>query len=285
MLDIPLYCGKRKNILVISGGGMKFFSALGAVSKLIELEIIIKPDIFCGTSCGAILSFLLNINYSIDEIFYFYYHLNFETLLIDNIENIFNDNCFGFFLPDKGMYTVKFLMNKKNINSNINFKQLFELTGSKLIITGTCVNDESVHYFSVDTTPDMKVITALQISISIPFIFTPCRYDNKIWIDGGCINNYPIELFHDKLDDVIGIYLGNNKDVKEMIDSLDSYIFKIFKCIVKGLDYNKIKLYNKNTILIKSIDNISTKWNISKDEKKELFNIGMNSVDDFFSKI
>jgi predicted acylesterase/phospholipase RssA len=58
MLDIPLYCGKRKNILVISGGGMKFFSALWAVSKLIELEIIIKPDIFCGTSVGSIICLL-----------------------------------------------------------------------------------------------------------------------------------------------------------------------------------------------------------------------------------
>ena len=40
MDDIPLYRGKRKNILVISGGGIKGFSALGAVTRLKELEII-----------------------------------------------------------------------------------------------------------------------------------------------------------------------------------------------------------------------------------------------------
>ena len=47
MEDIPLYIGKRKNIIVISGGGLKGFTALGALTRLIELEIIVNPDIYC----------------------------------------------------------------------------------------------------------------------------------------------------------------------------------------------------------------------------------------------
>jgi hypothetical protein len=39
MEEIPIYTGKLKNILIISGGGMKGFCALGAVTKLKELHI------------------------------------------------------------------------------------------------------------------------------------------------------------------------------------------------------------------------------------------------------
>jgi predicted acylesterase/phospholipase RssA len=58
---IPLYQGKRKNILVISGGAMKGFSALGAIKYLIESEIIIYPEIMCGSSVGSIICLLINL--------------------------------------------------------------------------------------------------------------------------------------------------------------------------------------------------------------------------------
>ena len=49
METIPVYKGKNKNILVISGGGTKGLSALGSITALIENEIILFPEIFCGT--------------------------------------------------------------------------------------------------------------------------------------------------------------------------------------------------------------------------------------------
>ena len=41
MENIPLYKGKKKNILVISGGGIKGLAGLGALTSLIENEIIL----------------------------------------------------------------------------------------------------------------------------------------------------------------------------------------------------------------------------------------------------
>ena len=128
----------------------------------------------------------------------------------------------------------------------------------------------------------MEVIKALRISMSIPFIFKPYKYNDKIWVDGGCMNNFPIEIFNDKLNDVIGIYLDNITENNLDIDSYDQYISKIFKCIIKGLDYNKIKLFSKQTIVVKC-KNVSTKWDISKEEKKELFDIGIQAVNNFYN--
>jgi len=278
MDNIPLYEGKRKNILVLSGGGLKFFSVMGAVLALNELEIIDKPDVYCGTSSGAVISLLLNIGYTPEDIFSVFYKVNFENLVIDNIENILDSACFGFIIPDKGINIISLFMKNKQIDSKITFKQLYELTKSKLIIPGTCVNDESVHYFSVDNTPDMEVLLAVRITTAIPIIFTPCEYDNKIWIDGGCINNYPIDLFNNKLTDVVGIYTGDANEVVENFEDIPSYIQKVFKCIMRGLNHNKIKLFEKYTIYINCTKNPSTKWDISKKEKKKLYKLGYDTA-------
>ena len=97
---IPLYIGKRKNILVISGGGMNAVAFLGALTKLKELEIIVNPEIYCGTSAGSILSLLLSIGYSPSSIYYIIENLNFQELIVNEYDNILENTCFGFFSPD-----------------------------------------------------------------------------------------------------------------------------------------------------------------------------------------
>ena len=280
METIPVYKGKNKNILVISGGGTKGLSALGSITALIENEIILFPEIFCGTSVGAVISFLINIGYSPKDIYNVLDTFDFSNFIeyLDP-EDIIFDNEFAFcdikFLTD----LLKEFMRLKNIPRNITFKQLFEKTQSKLIITGTCVNDYNIEYFSVDNYPDMEIFKAVRISISIPFLFKPYKYDNKLWVDGGVMNNYPIEIFKDKLDDVIGINLDDSYEYSEINDPKD-YFISVLKCAYRGLDFNKIKIYEDNTInLIHETRNSS--WGLSKSYKKKLFDYGYNFTIDY----
>jgi NTE family protein len=274
MEDIPIYNGKRKNIVVISGGGVKGLCALGALVKLKELDIIDKPDIYCGTSVGSIIILLLTIGYSALDIYEILLELDFEKLVSSNIENILDDIHLGFNTCEPIIYIINHMMKAKNIKTKITFIELFNIFNTKLIITGTCVNDASIHYFSHELTPNMEVLDAIKISISIPIIFKPYNYNNKLWIDGGCMNNYPIDLFHNKLNDVIGIYLDEHYFNYEYFEDMQSYIYQIFNCIYIGLNYNKIELYKNNTIHIKC-DRLNT-WDLQKEEKIKLYNIGYN---------
>jgi NTE family protein len=251
MEEIPLYKGKTKNILVISGGGLKGFSALGAVKCLMDNQIIFFPEILCGTSVGSIICFLINIGWGPNDMYNILEQLDF-TSMINYVEpdKILFDPCFGIIYPNLIINVIKSFIKKKNISTKITFKQLFELTNSKLIITGTCINDSTITYFSVDNYPDMPIIKALQISISIPFIFKPYKFENKIWVDGGCMNNYPIDLFMDRLDDVIGIYLDHDYSIIKEIPDIQNYFLTIIKCVFRGLNYNKLEIFKKNTIRI-----------------------------------
>ena len=158
------------------------------------------------------------------------------------------------------------------------------MTKKKLIITGTCLNDLSLKYFSYQNDPDMQILKALRITISIPFIFRPYQYNGKLWVDGGVMNNFPIDLFNDKLHDVVGIYLDDIYDNVDGIDEIQDYFLRVFKCVFRGLNYNKIELFKKYFIHIKTPGNHSTNWEITQTDKKMLYDIGYEQTLDYINK-
>lgn len=276
---IPLYQGKRKNILVISGGGLKGLAGLGALTFLTDNDIVVVPEIFAGSSVGSVICFLMNIGYSPKNIYDILLEIDF-TKLIKYVEpeNLLIDPCFGLSSPEPILHVVYSFMKKKNIKKNITFKELFEITQSKLIITGTCINDASINYFSVDSHPNMPILKAIRISISIPFIFRPYLFEGKLWVDGGCMDNFPIDLFADKLDDVVGIYLDDYYESVDDIGEVQDYFYRIFKCVFRGLNCNKIKLYEKYFVHVICTGNHSTNWEISFEDKQNLYNLGYDSA-------
>ena len=273
MNDIPLYKGKSKNIIVISGGGVKGFCILGAIKKLMELNIILNPDTYCGTSVGACISILLLIGYHPDDIYEVLQSIDL-SMLIDYNEDILDDSYIGIVKSDPVMSIISTMLKRKDIDSKITFKELFNKFKKKLIITGVCLNDLSINYFNHETYPNMPVLKAVRISMSIPFIFKPVKFNGKLWVDGGCLNNYPIDFFDDVLDDVIGIYTEDDVSIVEDFDKI-TYGLQVFKCILKGLNIYKKKIYEKYTIVLKpSCD--GQLFNIDDENKKIMFDCGYN---------
>ena len=52
----------------------------------------------------------------------------------------------------------------------------------------------------------MDVLLAIRMSFSIPFVFTPVKYNNNFYVDGSVLNDFPIDLC-DK-DNFIGIFIS-----------------------------------------------------------------------------
>ncbi len=281
MDDIPLYVGKRKNILVLSGGGIKGLATLGALKCLMDNDIIVKPDIICGTSVGSIIALYLAIGYTPLDIYNLLLSIEFSQLITPDIDNFFDETCFGFNSPDPIMYIVSTLLEKKNVNKKITFKELYEKFKTKLIITGTCVNDANPYYFSIDKNPDMQVLKAIRISISIPIFFKPFKFDNKIWIDGACTDNYPIQLFNDKLSDVIGILLDDFNEYIHNFEGVDKYFLRIIKCLNKSIILSKYEKYEKYTINIKCKFDSNINWDVTSYQKKYLWEQGYDAAKKF----
>ncbi len=271
-----------KKILIISGGGLKGLGGLGSLKCLLDNNISKKFEIMAGSSVGAVICFLYNIGYDPKDMYEILEQIDFTKLIkyIDP-DNLLVEPCFGISSPEPILYSIYSFMKKKNINKNLTFAQLHDMTKTTLIITGTCLNDISLKYFSHTSTPNMQILKALRITISIPFIFRPYHYDSKLWVDGAVMNNFPIDLFVDRLNDVIGIYMDDIYENIDEIVEIQDYFIRIFKCVYRSLNYNKIELFKKYIIHIKTDGKQSTNWNITQLEKKQLYDEGYKQTQNY----
>lgn len=261
--------------LVLSGGSMKGIAHIGVLKALEEQNILKNIKIFAGSSIGSVVSALYIFGYTPDE-------LNEFICLLDlkHFRNIDIDNFFQGFGVDDGqnfIMIIEKMMESKDINTHITFSELYKKTNIKLIMTSTCINDKTLHYISHETYPDMPVITGLRMSSSVPFWFVPVKYDNKLFIDGGIMNNYPINLFYECIDRVIGVYLDEIRE-NDNIDNLETFLKSIIECLFEGVSdtligncrAQTIKLYlPKVSMLTATLDN---------ETKIQLFKFGYNET-------
>ena len=68
-------------------------------------------------------------------------------------------------------------------------------------------------YICHKTYPDLSLYKAIRMSISIPFYFTPVEYNGNLYVDGGCVDDFPLHKFKHKIDNVIGILINGNINV------------------------------------------------------------------------
>jgi NTE family protein len=262
--------------LVLSGGGVTALGFLGILKLLYEHDLIKEIEHFIGTSMGAIISYLLTIGFTHNELLEFSKLFNFSKITEDIKLDNFLCN-FGFIDMNNIKIILKNISNVKNIDNDITFIQHYEKTKKKLSITGTCLSDFKLYYFNYENTPDMKIFDAILISCCIPLLFQPIEHDNKCWIDGGIINNFPIDYCDDEIDNTIGIAIKDICFEKCTINpkkDLPDYLSNLFKCLVYSDTVKKLETYDKNTIKYNFDISIMVDFNINSDEILEIFNDG-----------
>lgn len=270
---------KIKKKLILSGGGVKGIAQIGALHSLYNNNILQNIDTFAASSIGAVNATLIVIGYKPIELLEFFSGLNLKNLGDPSFNNLLN--LFGLDDGLKLEFVIKKLIIAKDIDPYITLEELFKKTNKTLIITTVCLNEKRAYYNSHKTNPHIPLIIALRMSISIPLYFVPVLYKNQLFIDGGCIDNYPIQLFNDCLDEVIGIYLSEKRDNTEKIDNIENYLYNTIECLFEGVACNSIKGYEKYTIKIKIEKTNMIDFNIDDNKKRQLFNIGFKTVEDF----
>lgn len=292
---------KEINTLVFSGGGVKGIAYIGVLKYLEEIsksldydkETCNVPNInihtVCGVSIGSIVGLLYVLGYTFQELVKELDNLDLQKLKNFKINNVLKK--YGFDSGLKIINWIESLILKKGYSKRITFKQLYDIKGINLQILASNVNKYKYTIFDAVNTPDLMIKDAIRMSISIPFLFTITKYNDDIHVDGALIGNYPIKLFTDKLDNVLGFKLVSNGELEShnidlRIDSLDSYIYNIMKCFIIQRDKETTlsNIYKEHTIYIET-ENVTNVINfeLTKDEKDELINIGYNSTFRYFN--
>ena len=253
------------NTLCLSGGGVKGISFIGVIKFLEKKKhfTLNKIEKFIGTSIGSILSFLFNIGYNIDEIVEF-------VMIFDFMKFEPDADCAKFFLEygiDNGQKIITalktFLFDKLE-REDITFLELKELTNKELFIIVTNYTKGEEEVFSYKNHPDLSVFVAIRMSFSIPLLFTPVKFNNEYYIDGGLTNNFGIKYCDKETTlGIISISKNNNS-----IDSLYNYITGVCNILVDTLGLNDTKYDTYNFVKINDI--IKNSMNFKMDEKTKL---------------
>lgn len=209
----------KKIGIALSGGGARGLGHIGVLKALEEHGI--KPNVIAGTSAGAVCGALYAAGYSIDTMIKISKKTSFFSLknLLIGKSGLLNMKAFETLIEE-------------HIPGNS-----FEDLKKPLYVAATDIVKAQTVYFSSGT-----LSMAIMASACIPMVYEPIKYQDTYFLDGGILNNFPVEIIEDKCDVLIGSYMNSMslklKDLhmKDMIDrsfhlALSGYLDeKIKKC-------------------------------------------------------
>lgn len=205
--------------LVFSGGGHVMINNLGTICKLVKsgkLDLN-KIESIYGTSAGGILGVFIALKIDLDIITNYVINRPWSFLF-----SIDTSKILSFFI-NRGIYGTdtieqcfKSLFYSKGLSLNITMLEFYEFSNIELNLYSVELNTYSLIEINYKSYPNLTLINAIQMSCAIPIIISPIIIDNKCFIDGGFICNYPLKycvLAHEtELDNILGF---KNKYIKE----------------------------------------------------------------------
>jgi len=276
-LTTTIPSNKKIEVLVLSGGGVKGLCHVGVAKCLENLNILEHVHTFVGTSVGAFIAALLYMGYSADEIEAFSMKLNFNLLKETDLHMFLE--LYGMDNGTKIDYVIKTLIKMKYGNDIITLNEIYNITKKKFIAVTTCVETGKTHYIDYTTHPDLPLHLSIKMSLSIPFIFCPVQYNNCHFVDGGVTCNFPIEIFSDNIEQVLGVYLTNVQNF-EPIKTIKDYTIKLMMGLSANVTDELLEKYANNIIIIKLQDIGVIDFSISDDQKKQMCAIGYSACID-----
>jgi predicted acylesterase/phospholipase RssA len=126
---------------------------------------------------------------------------------LDYVFRLYNNH--GLYGLKEFTETLRPALQGKDIPVNITFQEFYDKTGVEVHFMVTEMNKFQVVDFSYKTHPTQSLVEACYMSCCYPFGFTPIYRDGCCYIDGGIINDYPVnECFNDQkcnVSEILGI--------------------------------------------------------------------------------
>ena len=272
--------------LVLSGGGAKGFAHIGVLKEIDKAGLQI--DYVGGTSMGAIIGGLYAVGYSGEQIEQIVLETDFMSLLQDKLPR----NSEPFFEKEFGEKTVITLPVKdgslglpKAVSKGQNVLNfLLELLASAEGVTD--FNKLPIPFFCIATDIENggavllekgSLPLALRASGSFPTLLNPVVLDDKLLVDGGVANNFPVTIMKSKgMDIVIGVDVEGQLYQKDKLNSVLDIMNQIVSYQMyskSGAEKKKLDVYINPEIKGYNV--------VSFDEKEKILQKGIDEAKKF----
>ncbi|WP_026951493.1 patatin-like phospholipase family protein [Algoriphagus mannitolivorans] len=216
---------KLKIGLALSGGGIRGISHLGVLKALNESGIY--PSKVSGTSAGAIAGAMYCHGYSPEEV----------------LKIIVETNYFRFMRPAislRGILKMDSLWDLFKIYLPHND---FSKLKTPLAVAATDIRKGKVVYFD-----EGELIKPILASSCIPGMFVPVQVKDRFFVDGGVLNNLPVEPLEGVCEVVIGVncnHLPEDSNFNNMKSLIE-------RSVIMSMNYNVYSRMSKCDYFIES---------------------------------
>jgi predicted acylesterase/phospholipase RssA len=281
---------KKIKHLVIPGGGPTGYIAFGILKHLEENKFWNINDIesIYGTSIGTVIGLLLAMKFEWNMIVDYIIKRPWQEALKINPgmffdayskKGLFGRNLFEIFF--KPFFIIK------DWSMDITMKEVYEATNIELHFFTLEVNLFEVFDINYKNFPDLPVLTAIQMSAAIPGVVCPVCLEDRFYMDGGVICNYPLKNLlpnvedHDTIFGINNFYSKSDVNILKEESNILEYMVNFISSIVFSLsqyympDNNSIKnelIIPVNTMSFEDLKNI-----VSQESKRQsLYDLGVD---------
>lgn len=232
--------------LVLSGGGARGIAHLGVIKALQEIGI--QFDQIAGTSAGAITGALIAQGYSPDE----------------SLKIIESSSFVRHLRPAWNRMGLLRIDTAVDLYKKYIPHDSFEGLQIPLHVLAVDLNDGEQVVFEQG-----ELIRPVLASCCLPGMFEPMLINKRQFVDGGVLNNLPVEIIENKVDVIIGSHcnvLGPRKPVTSMRGVIE-------RSLVLAVQSKTKERFAKCTVLIEP-PQLAQYGTMDISKARELFRIG-----------
>ncbi|WP_439558057.1 patatin-like phospholipase family protein [Dyadobacter sp.] len=232
--------------LVLSGGGARGIAHLGVLQALQEHGI--EPDIISATSSGAFTGAMIAYGFQPADI----------------LEKIIQTSFYPYLRPGFGASGLLQMKRIETVICQYIPENTFESLRIPLVINATdIVSGEAVIF------RNGELALPLLASCCIPGLFSPIKVNGRDLVDGGVLNNLPVEYIEDEADIIIGSHCNPfslNKPLKTTTEI-------VYRSLILAMHTKSRERFTKCNLLIEP-PALNSFGIFDFRRAKELFNVG-----------
>ena len=185
--------------LVLGGGGLKGFAHIGVLRALRETGI--HPSVYAGTSIGALIAAAAAAGMETDVMA--------EHARSVQRRDLFRLNHFGMLMERRRVASIYDGAPLRALcQANVPDGTFEELAVPVLVNTFDIQGGMQV-VWGLPGLRDVKVADAVYASCALPGFFPPGLVDGRLCIDGGTVDNLPVQIAASESDAIIAVDVGS----------------------------------------------------------------------------
>ena len=269
--------------IALSGGGIRGIAHAGVLKALEDNGI--KVDIIGGTSSGSMIAMLYASGYSPSHIYRLFKKYSKDIVEI-NTKPIIKSYMLNKRITLKGLKTGNSV--ERIFDEVINKQGIYKMNDIKMPVVIPAVDLMNCKEYIFTNNPpeerekyisDISVGKAVRASSSFTAVFSPCEYKEHAFIDGGALDNIPVEEVKKQgADIVIGVKFNSDEITKDS---------NIMDMTMKTIDIMGEKISQENLKQANYILNVYTDKTglLDTDKMDSCYKYGYNAVIENLDKI